>query len=159
MIQQQRFGGSLLGTPQKFVQEFGASSLYRGVGMTMGREAMFTMAMLGITPLIQTKLVETSGMEKNTALAAGALTGACFAGTVTHPMDTIKTCMQGDLGAVKYGGVSATARTLIAEYGVVQGLFKGLTYRIALISTTFFLVNTFKQKTVPLLFPHAVDKN
>jgi len=158
MIQQQRFGGSLLGTPQKFVQEYGASSLYRGVTMTMGREAMFTMAMLGITPLIQTRLVEASGMEKNTALAAGALTGACFAGTATHPMDTIKTCMQGDLGRVKYGDITSTARTLVAEYGVVQGLFKGLTYRIALISTTFFLVNTFKQKTVPLLFPHAVDK-
>ena len=40
---------------------------------------------------------------------------------------------------------------------VVQGLFKGLFWRVALISTTFFLVNTFKQQTVPLLFPHAVQ--
>ena len=41
---------------------------------------------------------------------------------------------------------------------MVQGLFKGLGFRIALISTTFFLVNHFKEQTVPLLFPHAVDK-
>ena len=34
---------------------------------------------------------------------------------------------------------------------------KGLSYRIALISTTFFLVNSFKQRLVPRLFPHAVD--
>ena len=71
-------------------------------------------------------------------------------------MDTIKTCMQGDLGGVKYKGIMETGSLLAEEYGVVQGLFKGLTYRIALISTTFFLVNTFKGKLVPFLFPHAV---
>ena len=38
---------------------------------------MFTMSMLGVTPLIQEKLVASSGMEKNAALAAGSLTGAC----------------------------------------------------------------------------------
>ena len=101
MIQQQRFGGTLFGTPARIIGEHGASSLLRGVTMTAGRESMFTMSMLGITPLIQQSLVHNSGMEPNTALAAGALTGACFAGTVTHPMDTIKTCMQGDLGCVK----------------------------------------------------------
>lgn len=126
--------------------------------MTMGRESMFTMSMLGITPLIQVKLVETSGWEKNTALAAGSLAGALLAGVITHPMDTIKSCMQGDMGRAKYDGILQTGRTLAAEHGVVQGLFKGLFFRIALISTTFFLVNTFKQKTVPILFPHAVDK-
>ena len=30
--------------------------------------------------------------------------------------------------------------------------------RIALISTTFFLVNSFKQRLVPALFPHVVAK-
>lgn len=157
MIQQQRFGGSLLGTPARFVQEYGAMfSLSRGVTMTIGRESMFTMSMLGITPLIQQNLVESSGVEKNTALAIGALTGAILAGTITHPMDTIKTCMQGDLGQEKYKGIMQTGRLLAEEYGVMQGLFKGLSYRIALISTTFFLVNSFKQRLVPFMFPHAV---
>ena len=49
MIQQQRFGGSILGTPARFVKEYGTSALTRGVTMTVGREAMFTMSMLGIT--------------------------------------------------------------------------------------------------------------
>ena len=158
MIQQQRFGGSTLGTPARIVAEHGASSLGRGITSTMGREAMFTMSMLGITPLIQEKLVKSSGMEKNVALAAGSLTGALLAGVVTHPMDTIKTCMQGDLGRTKYKGIMQTGEILIAESGVAQGLFKGLFWRVALISTTFFLVNTFKQQTVPLLFPHTVDE-
>lgn len=157
MIQQQRFGGSMLGTPAQFVKEYGVGSLARGCTMTIGRESMFTMAMLGITPLIQRQLVESGTFDKNTALAAGSLTGACFAGTITHPMDTIKTCMQGDLGNVKYKGIMQTGSLLAEEYGVVQGLFKGLTFRIALISTTFFLVNTFKGKLVPLMFPHVAD--
>ena len=157
MIQQQRFGGSTLGTPARIVGEYGAAAIGRGITTTIGREAMFTMSMLGITPLIQEKLVESSGMEKNAALAAGSLTGALLAGVATHPLDTIKSCMQGDLKREKYDGIVQTGRSLANEYGVVQGLFKGLFWRVALISTTFFLVNTFKQQTVPLLFPHAVQ--
>ena len=76
----------------------------------------------------------------------------------SHPPDTIKSCMQGDLGRAKYDGIVQTGKAIAAEHGVVQGLFKGLFYRIALISTTFFLVNTFKQRTVPLLFPHALKE-
>jgi len=159
MIQQQRFGGSMLGTPAKCIQEFGVSTLTRGFTMTMGREGFFTMAMLGVTPAIQRNLVDKSGMQKNTALAIGALTGALIAGTCSHPMDTIKTCMQGDLGQIKYSGMMATGRSLAAEYGIVQGLFKGLFFRISLISTTFFLVNTIKQRiTGPLMFPNAYQQ-
>jgi len=53
----------------------------------------------------------------------------------------------------------ATGRSLAAEYGIVQGLFKGLFFRISLISTTFFLVNTIKQRiTGPLMFPNAYQQ-
>ena len=66
----------------------------------------------GITPLIQQNLVESSGVEKNTALAIGALSGAILAGTITHPMDTIKTCMQAGLAAAsRPAGTTATAHT------------------------------------------------
>eukprot|EP00930_Biecheleria_cincta_P096284 TRINITY_DN88154_c0_g1_i1.p1 TRINITY_DN88154_c0_g1~~TRINITY_DN88154_c0_g1_i1.p1 ORF type:complete len:308 (+),score=43.71 TRINITY_DN88154_c0_g1_i1:62-985(+) len=153
MIQQQRHGGSMLGTPARFVREYGITTLTRGFTMTMGRESMFTLSMLGVTPMIQGKLVETSGLEKNTALAVGALTGASLAGTITHPMDTIKTCMQGDLERIKYTNVLSSGRSLISEYGLVQGLFKGLHFRIGLISTSFFLVNFFKQRLAPMMFP------
>ena len=44
MIQQQRFGGSILGTPARFVREYGAAALSRGVTMTIGRGAMFDMS-------------------------------------------------------------------------------------------------------------------
>ena len=110
--------------------------LGRGVTMALGRESMFTMSMLGVTPLIQEKLVERSGLDKNVALAAGSLTGALLAGVVTHPMDTIKTCMQGDLPRAKYAGVLATGRAIAAEHGVATGLFSWGTFSPSSVSVS-----------------------
>ena len=101
--------------------------------------------------------------EENREALAKALAGTS-AGVLStclcSPLDVAKTRVQVATtvgGAEKYDGIVQTGRSLAAEYGVVQGLFKGLFWRVALISTTFFLVNTFKQQTVPLLFPHAVQ--
>jgi solute carrier family 25 (mitochondrial carnitine/acylcarnitine transporter), member 20/29 len=159
MIQQQRFGTTLLGTIPGVYTKYGIASVFRGVTMTLGRESLFTLAMLGITPKIQSTLVESSGIDKHSALAAGALAGSFFAATLTHPMDTIKTCMQGDLDRAKYTNVLGTGSKLASEYGVARGLFKGLAFRITLIATTFFLVNNFKQLLFPVLFPHAAPKD
>ena len=98
MIQQQRFGICVLGTPMRIVREHRAFSLGRSTTMTMGRQSSFTLLMLGITPLIQQELVVSSGCERNTAIAAGSLSGALLAGVIAPPMDTIKSCMQGDSG-------------------------------------------------------------
>ena len=65
----------------------------RGFMTTMSRESLYTMAMLGITPEIQRELKENYGMEDKKALTIGSLVGAVFATVITHPMDTIKTCM------------------------------------------------------------------
>lgn len=40
---------------------------------------------------------------------------------------------------------------------MVQGLFKGFSYRTGLIATTFFLINTLKSKMVPIIFPHTIE--
>lgn len=159
MIQQQRFGGSIPGTPVRVVKEHGLSILTRGLSTTMGREGLYTMAMLGLTPLIQRGLNESYGMENSMALVAGSLIGAFVSATLSHPMDTIKTCMQGDLGRVKYNNVTQTAKSLVNEYGIANGLFKGLSWRIGLIATTFFLVNKFKVLLAPVLFPVPEVKN
>jgi len=85
------------------------------------------------------------GLQTDVALAFGAVLSSIFSATLSHPMDTIKTCMQGDVGRTKYpGGAVDTGRVLAAEYGLRRGLFKGLTWRIVLITSTFFLVNKFK---------------
>ena len=153
MIQQQRFGGSVVSAPTKIMSEYGPATLLRGAIPTMGRESLYTMAMLGVTPLIQQAMVDELSMDPNVGLAVGALSGSFFSATLTHPMDTIKTCMQGDCGQTKYSNIRGTGQSLINEFGLRSGLFKGLMWRISLITTTFFLVNKFKQELAPIIFP------
>eukprot|EP00961_Rhodomonas_salina_P200943 2710813-Rhodomonas_salina.1 len=157
MIQQQRFGGSIIGAPQRIVAAHGISVLGRGTIMTMGRESLFTMAMLGATPVMQRELIERFKMDPSVGLAVGSLLGAFFSATVTHPMDTIKTCMQGDVEQKKYTNIRGTGASLVQENGV-KGLFKGLSWRIALIATTFFLVNKFKEGLAPVMFPEPTEE-
>ena len=153
MIQQQNFGTSILETPMKIVSEFGMAGLARGAISTMGRESLYTMAMLGVTPTIQAELKSRFQLDGNIALGVGALSGSFFSATITHPMDTIKTCMQGDLHQEKYTNIRETGALLTKEYGVRGGLFKGLAWRIGLITTTFFLVNKIKETVAPVAFP------
>lgn len=161
MIQQQRHGGSIIGVPTKIASSLGVRGLGRGLIPTLvcplvaicvlqllstttfaqGRESLYTMAMLGMAPVVQRKLHVDYDFQPDVALAVGALMSSTFSATLSHPMDTIKTCMQGDVHQKKYPGVLGTARVLAGEYGVAHGLFKGLAWRITLIATTFFLVN------------------
>jgi solute carrier family 25 (mitochondrial carnitine/acylcarnitine transporter), member 20/29 len=154
MIQQQRFGGTVASTPLRIVRERGSSVLLRGMATTMARESLFTLAMLGTTPFIQQSLREQYGMGSDQALVIGSLASSFVAATSTHPLDTIKTCMQGDVQREKYRGFTATGRALVQEYGATQGLFKAYTWRMGLIACSFFLVNRFKEAFAPTLFPH-----
>ena len=95
-------------------------------------------------------------LESNLALAVGALTGSFFSATITHPMDTIKTCMQGDIQQKKYTNIRNSYSMLLEEYGK-PGLFKGLAWHITLITTTFFLVNKIKQGLAPVMFPFLLE--
>jgi solute carrier family 25 carnitine/acylcarnitine transporter 20/29 len=157
MIQQQRFSGTLMSTPQRLYQENGMRSFQRGMMMCMGRESVFTVAMLAATPIMQQKIRKKyPELSPGTALAAGALASSCVGATLTHPVDTIKTCMQGDIGGRKYQNALHTARVLMDEHGVAKGLFKGLTWRISLITTTFFLVNSLRQQLAPICFPQQL---
>jgi hypothetical protein len=115
----------------------------------MGRESLFTMAMLGLCPVLQREFMDRYSMPEQSALAGGALCASLFSATLTHPLDTIKTCMQGDVAQQKYTSMRGTAASLVAENGIAQGLFKGLGFRIGLISTSFFLVNQWKQILTP----------
>ena len=75
MIQQQRFGGSTLGTPRaSLVNMARRRSARHHHDHREGGHVHHEYA--GRHPLIQQKLVASSGMEKNAALAAGSLTGA-----------------------------------------------------------------------------------
>ena len=97
------------------------------------------------------------GYDDKTALSFGALASGIFSTVLTHPLDIIKTCMQGDVEKKKYTSVMATGRNICDEYGVRAGMFKALGWRTLMICTTFFLVNNFKQILAPKVFPHALE--
>lgn len=152
MIQQQRFGGSMSGTFVRLVKNFGAISLTRGITMACGREAFFTAGCLGISPVVKRELEEHYGMQSSHAKVAGSITAGVIAGTLSHPLDTIKTCMQGDVERKRYGGALATGRMLMQE-GLAR-LFSGWGWRTGRMMGSFFVLSECKQLLSPVLFPH-----
>jgi hypothetical protein len=62
------------------------------------------------------------------ARVPAALLGGLFACYLTHPFDTIKTCMQGDIERVKFKGFLQTAGVVNAESGFT-GFYRGATFR------------------------------
>jgi len=155
MIQQQRFGGSLASVPSKVVSQLGPQGLFRGLLCSSGREALYTAGYLGIGPSIKGALQER-GYDDKTALAGGAIIGGVIAATLSHPLDTIKTCMQGDLKGEKYGSLSSTARTIFQEGGHKQ-FFRGFGWRTTRMILSIAIIGEIKDRVAPSLFPKSFN--
>jgi len=150
MIQQQLHGGSLYGSLARMVKSNRFRVLSRGVVSCSGGEALYTGAMLGLCPALQSRILERFDVRAEYALGAGALVSACIASTISHPLRAVQVCMQGDIEQVRYTNMRNTARSLINQYGVRQGLFRGWGWGVAVITTNFFLINSITAQTVRL---------
>ena len=128
MIQQQRFGTSLLGAASRIVNEFGLSTLFRGLETSCGREGLFAAGYLGMGPVFAEQLRKSYGMSESTSSFAGAAGAGMIAATLSHPLDTIKTCMQGDIERATYTSFMGTARTLFTQGGYGR-FFGGWSFR------------------------------
>lgn len=153
MIQQQRFGTSLLGTPAKIITETGLSGIFRGLFMSCGREGLFTAGYLGLGPVATQTLQDEYGFGEVSAKMGGAVCGGVIAASCSHPLDTIKTCMQGDIARKQYGTVSETAAQLLKEGGMGR-FFNGWSWRTSRMILALFLMNECKVRLSPLFFPH-----
>jgi len=155
MIQQQRFGTSLISTPAKVIKEASGSplGLFRGLPMTMGREGVFTAGMLGLGPSLKRYLIEEQGLSTGAASILGAIGAGVTVGTISHPMDTMKTCQQGDIRGAQYGSVGQTARALMSEAGLVR-FFSGWPWRTGRMCIQAFLFDACNNHLSPLFFPH-----
>lgn len=156
MIQQQRFGGSLASVPANVASQLGPQGLFRGLLCASGREAMYTAGYLGIGPTIKGSL-QAKGYDDKTAMAGGAVVGGLIAATVSHPMDTIKTCMQGDLKGEKYGSLTSTARVLLKEGGYGQ-FFRGFGWRTTRMILSIAIIGEIKDRVAPVLFPQRFSE-
>ena len=128
MIQQQRFGGSMLEAAGRVVRERGALTLFRGLETSCGREGLFTAGYLGMGPVFAEQLVNSYGMSQGTANFAGAAGAGVIAASLSHPLDTIKTCMQGDIERATYTDFVGTTRTLLSQEGIGR-FFNGWAFR------------------------------
>lgn len=159
MIQQQRFGGGLVGTPVRLAKDCGAMTLTRGISTAAARESVYTAGLLGIAPVLQ-KYFAANHLDKfgGSFTAAGMAASVCsglFAGTVTHPIDTVKTCMQGDCERKKFTNIPGTVRTIMAEHGMM-GFFRGWGWRTGRMICATFWINEIKNRLAPIMYPELM---
>ena len=77
---------------------------------TCGREGLYTAGYLGIVPTVSRTLEENYGMSATAGAVIGSIASGLIAATLSHPLDTIKTCMQGDVERKRYHNMRQTVR-------------------------------------------------
>lgn len=133
----------------------------RGLLPSCVREGFWTLAYLGLGPVLALRLQKDYNFSVWQAKAGGSVIGGIFAATISHPSDTIKTCMQGDLGSKTYTGIAGTAKRLITQstldggYGV-ERFFSGLQWRIARSICSIFVIMELMERISPVLYPEIL---
>jgi len=157
MIQQQRKGTSLVEATRRIVSERGPLTLFRGLETSCGREGLFTAGYLGMGPVFAEALRKNYDMSTATSNFAGAAGAGMIAATLSHPLDTIKTCMQGDVERATYSDFMGTARTLLQQEGIGR-FFNGWAFRTSRMICAIWLIGQCKNVFAPLLFPAALKQ-
>ena len=149
MIQQQRRGGSAAAAiAGVWARAGGPGGLFRGFVPASQREAFFAVGYLGISPRVQ-RACDGAGLSPTAGAAVGSVLGGVLCAALTHPFDTCKSVMQGDVGGP---GFRATARAIHADGGLAA-FFRGYTARAAVVCCCFFIFNETKLRLGVLLFP------
>lgn len=154
MIQQQRKGLNTIETLKSIATPPVA---LRGILGCAIREALWTCGYLSIPPIVRNQLMTRYPDTFNTSEKAripAALLGGLFACYLTHPFDTVKTCMQGDIERKTYGTFTHTAKAVYAESSI-PGFYRGATFRYGRMVCAVFIMDTLKEKISPILFPAA----
>ena len=118
MIQQQVKGGGLLSTAGSMIAK-GPSTIWRGTTAMMAREGFYCGAFLGIIPVVRQEVQNRfPDMSADQARLAATFLAGPMCSMASHPPDTIKTCLQGDIEGAKFKGYAQSARTIVAERGL-----------------------------------------
>eukprot|EP00996_Jenningsia_fusiforme_P001361 NODE_2248_length_1251_cov_23.841930_g2047_i0.p1 GENE.NODE_2248_length_1251_cov_23.841930_g2047_i0~~NODE_2248_length_1251_cov_23.841930_g2047_i0.p1 ORF type:complete len:286 (+),score=33.97 NODE_2248_length_1251_cov_23.841930_g2047_i0:56-859(+) len=141
MIQQQIKQGLLWNQFTSLVRQ---GNIYRGFLTTSMREGVFAMGYLGITPVVRRSLREnygdSLGRSEDSARFLGAIAGATVGVAVSHPVDTVKTCMQGDIERIRYKGTIQSFSQVVAEHGLI-GVYRGGFWRWSMVVAATFLLD------------------
>lgn len=147
MIQQQRFGGSLFGTPVRIMKEFGLRGLFRGVSGTIIRDGLYVGGLLGTTPMLHEYLIREQGWNEHAAESFSSISSGLFVGVATAPLDAVSTTMKGDLSQ-RTGFLEIFSSRCKSGMSV---LFAGGFWRAINIAGTIFIANAARVRIEPLL--------
>lgn len=154
MIQQQRTGLNTLQTVKSIATPSLASRGFIGAAV---REALWTCGYLSIPAIVKPRIMaafpETFDTNEKARVPASLL-GGLFACYLTHPFDTIKTCMQGDIKREKFGTLTQTAKVLYGESNI-PGFYRGAAFRYGRMVIAVGMMDTLKEAVGPLLYPEA----
>lgn len=157
MVQQQTKGGGLVSTAMRLLAE-GPSTVFRGTGAMMLREGIFCGGYLGIMPVVREEITRryphSYGSTDDRARLCATVIAGPICSFLSHPPDTIKTVMQGDIEQRRYTTYGQATRRIIAERGVAA-LWSGLPFRLARQFIAVFLFDKINAELAPRLFPHA----
>lgn len=152
MTQQQLRGGSLGSTSYSLLAG-GPRYSMRGFVPTCFREGIFAAAYLGLAPVIRTQLGEAMPTANKEALrVVAAIGGAAICGALSHPFDTVKTCMQGDVEQATYRSMRHSFRTIFASGGVAA-MYRGIEFRFVRQVWQVWVLDLMREKLSSLLFP------
>jgi len=154
MIQQQIKGTGLLATAGELLAG-GPSTIWRGTSGMALREGIYAGGFLGVIPVAREEIQKRyPDMSADQARLAGTFLAGPLCSLASHPPDTIKTCLQGDIEGAKYRGYGQGIKTLVAERGVTA-LWAGAPWRMFRQFCCFLLFDKINTDLVPLMFPHA----
>mmetsp|Transcript_23044 Transcript_23044/g.71798 ORF Transcript_23044/g.71798 Transcript_23044/m.71798 type:complete len:267 (-) Transcript_23044:212-1012(-) len=157
MIQQQIKGGGLFSTASSVVSP-GPLAVFRGTLGMMGREGVYAGGFLGIIPVVRSEIQKAKPeWSEDKARLAAVFSAGPVCSMASHPSDTIKTCLQGDVEGAKYRTYGQTAQTIIRERGMAA-LWAGAPWRIFRQFCCFMLFDKINSEFAPIIFPHAFKK-
>ncbi|CAK0827447.1 unnamed protein product [Prorocentrum cordatum] len=156
MTQQQVKGGSI-GASVARVAAGGPSTCLRGLSATCFREGIFAAAYLGLAPVLRAKLREAApGANEEALRVPAALGGAAVCGILSHPFDTVKTCMQGDIERSVYGTTRQTVSAIWARGGAAA-LYRGIEFRFLRQAWQVWVLDLLRERLSPVLFPSSAS--
>jgi len=154
MIQQQRKGS---GTAAALKSIATPNNFFRGFVGAAIRESLWTCGYLSIPPIVRNSLrtnyPETFDSNEKARIPA-AMLGGFFACYLSHPVDTIKTCMQGDIERQTYRTFAQTAGTIWKADGI-RGFYRGAAFRYGRMVIAVALLDTLKETISPIMYPSA----
>lgn len=92
--------------------------------------------------------------NNTTARIPAALLGGFFACYLSHPFDTIKTVMQGDIERKVSGTFTQTGARIWADSGFF-GFYRGASFRYGRMCCAVFIMDLLKDQVGYALYPSA----